>query len=419
MPKRSRRSSDFHFVLRRIMQPTTGSGINPASLGSCPVPQGLNDGVSGNLWSTTRQETGPGCLGEVVNTGEVGAYTFNFSQCIGGLNNGAAGGACRVLSAFARAKMGAMTMRIERIDSGGNFGMWQQPYAASASAAVPYIPVNFGTRTTLLRCHYLRVSRFESSMSSWNFSTIFRDPRRRTRTLRPGQSIVFRSHCKIYQPLKASHIIRHFLPNTDGGHGPEVALPLRTLEFPGPQRRLGWVPTGLLTRCQPPEDTTLGADFQDPDAGISIGLDNAQFSFMGDTILFVFDWDGAGEFSFAGTSGLATAGTYTPLSLPLVIRSEALPVTLRDFRLEAYTGVGGIINLQQFGYDPGGSATQPPVLVAASHPEKMQLPLLRREPNLPVTTTYGVSDALLYGAAQPFAVTVGPSLPQPASIPLT
>jgi len=301
--KRSRRDPQTcqTYVQRVNMAPFLSSGILPAEIGFMPmVPS--TDGTSHFK-----------C--ERVVAGVVGAYNMDFTRLVT---------MSAPVAQFTHIRIHKGGMSIKRIDNGATTGIYQTRSAATPSVITAAGVAQFGVVPSLLRIHYIRLPTSQSTTSDWTIPVFMQDPRRKCRTLRVGRKLSFSFH-------PVAHLEKHMTTMTrtssagypEGDHLIDITMPSR-------DRKLGWVPTGFFTPVTP------SATYSP--APIAGGLPRDVARIVGSTVLFVFDWNGAGQFNqeifnFSDPPVADAATQYTPTGFPLVTRSEWCKFSVKGLRL--------------------------------------------------------------------------------------
>lgn len=301
--KRSRRDPQTSqtYVQRVNMTPFLSSGILPGDIGQIPMLPST-DGTSHFK-----------C--ESVVAGVVGAYNMDFTRLV-------------TMSApvgeFSHIRIHKGGMSIKRIDNGATTGMFQARSAATPGVIAGANMTQFGVVPSLLRIHYIRLPTSMSTTSDWTIANFMQDPRRKCRTLRVGRKLSFSFH-------PVSYLRRHMttMARTGLAVGDERDR-LVDLTLPARDRKLGWVPTGLFAPLQ--DSTTYSA------SALAGGLTPDVWRIVSPTVIFVFDWNGAGAFnqaiySFADPPVADALASYTPMGQPLITRSEWCKFSVKGLRL--------------------------------------------------------------------------------------
>jgi len=323
--RRGRRSSSkgtvMHLTAKTAMVPPFSYGLTPADLGTCPDAATLN---GSNMAVKAEQ----------VQSGVLCQYSFDFTRMVNMPSFGV-GGSHAFPGAFKFCRLGRGSMVIRRIDSGANNG-----YVADTSVVgSPAVPMVVGTRSTLLRLHYLRLSSLENSTGDWSIATLMADPRCKHRSLRPGRRIRFGFTATACGSRSYTALTRAANPEVDCQ---------RTIEFPGRQTRLGWIPTGSLALLNPSLSNSATA--------VSGGISPTTLRILSNTLLMLFEWDGVGP--FAGGYLSTHTMSYTPATVPLIFRSETLRYSLKGLRTMEMPYAGQIIPVIPFGSVTGVPQTE-------------------------------------------------------------
>lgn len=274
------------------------NGISDANTAMCPLQSIPSDGcVPANTFA------------EVPTSASVGRYTFNFSRMWSQLL-GAPAGASPFLflgSFFRRLRFGTGYMTIERVDTGAATRYCSE--AAVAGTVIPYT----APKPLPLDIYYLRMNPHEKSWQECAlFPVVLRaDPRTRRVRLYPGQKVTFKfSPLKFCPPDYIINSIRTYVAANQ-----EVDL-FRRVEIPGRSRRLGWVPTQLVTRANPlqPAAPTVNNGGLGPDV----------VPIVSTSLIFHFDVPQVGLFTVPPVStpdqGVVTDATAVNLCAGMLIR---------------------------------------------------------------------------------------------------
>jgi len=307
------------------MQPILSSGILQADIGLCPA-QPSTDGLSAYRCETAL-------------SGVLGQYNMDFTRFVT---------MAAPVASFSHCRIHKGGMSIKRIDTGATTGISSvRSVTAGVYGAFGGATMNqFGVAPSLLRIHYIRLPTTQSLTSNFDIPTFMNDPRRKCRSLRVGRKISF-----TFNPV--AHTRRHMTimsrnANVVPGNPPTETDNFQDLVIPGRDRKLGWVPTGLFT-------TTTSMNTYEPLAEPEVaGLPTNAFRIISTTVLFLFDWNGAGAFSsniynLADPPVIDGNIAYTPVSPPTVTRSEWCKFSVRGLRMSQIQYPGQCTSVVAYG----------------------------------------------------------------------
>lgn len=314
--------------------------------------------------------------GELVQSGLIGQYTFNFTRQLGMLPGG-------IFSSFRYAKFSRGAHVIRRIDTGANIGM-------VTGSGLTGAPVNFGTRPTLLRVYYKYLSPLETTASKWSFERLRADPFVKVRSLRAGRKLTWkflplcqRGGCTVHT------VTRKGIPSgalSSMGTTEENRNVILTL--PGKFTRLKTFPLGAFFSLDNSNYDAAWTDGAGPSqTGSSVGNGAGALyasQILGRTIICAFDWDGVDGFQINLPGALGNPYTYTSVAAPVISRSEYCSVRLSGMMRTFYATVGQILTQGEYPLGYSGDVQQPTVeLVSAPHISVSHYPPLGANATVP------------------------------------
>jgi hypothetical protein len=328
-----RREMLLNFFVKTVMPPAVAS-LDPLQITNCPV--------SSTTVNNQQYTTGNAVC--KIASGLPGMYCYDFLR-------GAYANYGAIANNFRQIKFGTARLTIRRVDAGSNSGIM-----TSSADENNFSTFNFGSSPTVLKMYYKYLGPNEHSSMYVNPSNIICDPKTRCKYLRVGRKISFKFRAMQYMEKKISTITRYGTDDGSGYAGSAEDTNCRTLSIPTSYKRLGWIPAPVgLGQSDPFYNFTSSAAWTTnafPGGyvpGVGSGID---FRILGPTIVYCFDWDGAGAFSTV-ISGITY--TYGPFSLPLVHLQESLSFSVKGLRAVGNTLPNLMVTIPAYPLPPDGS----------------------------------------------------------------
>lgn len=333
-------------------------GFTDADVMTIPSPNNADFEVNGNTFA------------ESPVSQFLGSYRFDFSRLFAhtlGQSNTTNPVSAPLASYFKRVKFHTGYMTIERVDTGITPRLITNSYVVpggfpNAGETYPLAAAYADAKPIPLDIYYLRLSAHEPTFSQVAISPplMRADPRTRRVRLMPGKSITFKFHPQKFVPAQ-------YLASTLRSWGVGEQDQFRRAELPSRVKRLGWMPSSIVSRQRPL------IPFPSNDSQGGLGAD--VFPIVSKTILFHFDFPQSGFVNVGnggtqGMHGLWVGAADTPATNVsrnvLLRRREFCAVSMAGFTPPiqetggAYVGapaVGQIIQTGQWNTGAGAYKT--------------------------------------------------------------
>lgn len=315
--------------------------VVPMSQQMPPVASMISDGNGGfrdaNIFDvpttpTADLEVNGNCYAESPVSQFVGSYRFDFSRmfahCLG-QSNDANPVANPLASFFKRVKFHTGYMTIERIDTGitqrfvsGVFQVGTAGDPPNANSRYPIASVVSDPKPIPLDIYYLRLNPHEATFNEVASSPplLRADPRTRKIRLMPGKSVTFKFHAQKFRP--ADYLVNCLRDWASDGAAETDQY--RRAELPSRSRRLGWMPSSVVSRQRSLIPYTPAV----PQGGLGADI----FPICSKTILFHFDVPQVGAVTLGAGSGNQMLGYWQQGSdTPATNIAKSILIRRREF----------------------------------------------------------------------------------------
>jgi len=341
--------------------PTTAQIANGADVTQTPTPPtGFTDFNTGLNVITA--------IVEQPQSFVLGQYVFDFTRMASQTFSGTVG----FPELFERVQFGRGRMSIRRVDNGSNTSVFAQYTTTGGTPALTnMIPLIGGNAPIPFLVHYLRLRPDESSTGDWlttNNAAFMMDPRRRTRSMRPGRKLTFSFFPMVHSETYVDNTSRQY-PEDPSIPGRGVTP--RRITLPSHWRKQTSFPSAVVFQGNPTMTYTEGAP-------TTAGIGPSSFRILSKTLLIMFE---VRDFTYTAQSaarvlrspdGDLTIPGYTSgaATLPLLWRQESCRVTFSRMRLAQTYSVSPIQQVVPFGtlVDTG---TPPPTTMEIFVPPRL------------------------------------------------